>query len=172
MTYINRLAGALSLAAALLVTADLQAQPPGNRGRADADRDADMALFHELLDKRQDIKREVKNFPNGSETVTVSDKLELAKKIQEHAEAMHRRVKEGRGIHLRDPLFAALFREYRKIEMTVERIERGVKVTETSADAHVAKLIQAHAAVVSKFIKLGHEEVRKNHPVPERERKP
>jgi hypothetical protein len=39
-------------------------------------------------------------------------------------------------------------------------------VIETSNDSHVAKLIQAHAEVVSKFIENGPAEVRRNHPVP------
>jgi len=41
-------------------------------------------------------------------------------------------------------------------------------VSETSDDAYAAALIQAHADVVSLFIKNGHDEVRKNHAVPPR----
>jgi hypothetical protein len=92
----------------------------------------------------------------------------VARKIQEHAEAMHRRVKEGNGIHLRDPLFAAIFKNYDRVSMKVEKIEKGVKVRETSTDPHVVKLIQAHAVVVTKFIENGHEEVRRNHAIPEK----
>ena len=68
---------------------------------------------------------------------------------------------------MRDPPFAELFREYEKITMTYEKTEKGVKVKETSDDPKVAKLIQAHARVVSNFIKNGYDEVRKNHPLPE-----
>ncbi len=48
-------------------------------------------------------------------------------------------------------------------------------MTESSDDAYVARLIQAHADVVSRFISEGYSEVRKNHSIPERpqpERKP
>ena len=82
---------------------------------------------------------------------------------------MHQRVKTGKGIHLRDPLFAEIFKHYDKVSMKVEKTEKGVKVTETSDDPYVAKLIQAHAAVVTKFIENGHDEVRKDHPLPMKE---
>jgi hypothetical protein len=39
-------------------------------------------------------------------------------------------------------------------------------VKETSDDPYVVKLIQAHAEVVSLFIKNGFDEARRNHEVP------
>lgn len=149
----------------LLVSDSTLAQPFG-KGK-DADHFKDMQLFHDLLDNRQSIVRTVKKTDKGVDTLTESDKPEVAVKIQEHAAAMHQRIKDGKPIHMRDPLFAALFQNYKKISMTVEKTKKGVKVTETSDDPHVAKMIQAHADVVSNFIKNGHEEMRKNHPVPE-----
>lgn len=149
----------------------LSAQPPfggKGKGKNDPSMQADMAVFHELLENRKEIKRTVKNIDNGVETITTSENAEVVKKIQEHAAAMHKRVKEGRGIHLRDPLFQEIFKNYSKITMKVEKIEKGVKVVETSDDPYVAKLIQAHAEVVSKFIANGHDEARKNHPLPDR----
>lgn len=150
-------------------TAAVPGQPPGKGKRgADPSMQADMVVFHYLLDNRQDIRRTVKVLEDGVETLTESDRAEVAKKIQEHAEAMHKRVKEGKGIHLRDPLFAEIFRNYDKVSMKVEKLEKGVKVTETSKDPGVVKLIQAHAQVVSQFIEKGHEEVRRNHPIPQK----
>jgi len=81
---------------------------------------------------------------------------------------MHERLKSGMGIHYRDPLFAEIFRHHDKIDMKIEKTKNGVRVTETSVDPYVAKLIQAHAGAVSKFIENGHAEVRKNHPLPDR----
>ena len=104
----------------------------------------------------------------GVETQTESARPEVARKIQEHAEAMHARIKSGQGIHYRDPLFAEIFRHYDKIDMKIEQTKKGVKVTESSDDPYVAKLIQAHARAVTKFIENGHAEVRKNHPLPDR----
>jgi len=54
--------------------------------------------------------------------------------------------------------------------MKVERTKKGVRVVETSADPHVAKLIQAHADVLNRFIANGFAEVRSNHAAPKPER--
>jgi len=66
----------------------------------------------------------------------------------------------------------AVFKNHDKIKMVVENTERGVKVTETSDDAYTVKLIQAHAVVVSKFVKRGFDEAQENHPVPAVDSKP
>jgi intracellular sulfur oxidation DsrE/DsrF family protein len=44
-----------------------------------------------------------------------------------------------------------------------------VRVTETSDDPYVAKLIKAHAKTVSGFVERGFREAMKNHPVPEKD---
>ena len=103
---------------------------------------------------------------DGVETLTESDKPEIAAKIQEHVAAMYRRVEEGRPIHMRDPLFAEVFRHAGQIELKFDKTEKGVKVVETSKDPYVVKLIQAHAEVVNLFVKNGFEEPPKNHAVP------
>lgn len=162
---------ALIMGTAILVSQGL-AQPPGKgmgkgKGRNVPARQEDMAVFHYLLDHKADIRRSIKEIPAGVETVTESEKPEITAKIQDHVVAMHKRVKEGRGIHLRDPLFAELFRNYDKIKMTYEKTEKGVKVVETSEDPKIARMIQAHARVVSKFIENGHAEMRKDHPIPD-----
>lgn len=135
---------------------------------AQADPSSDMAVFHYLLDHHKEITRKVTKRPDGVETVTESNRPEVVAKIQEHAAAMHRRVKEGRPIHLRDPLFREIFANVEKIEMTVEKTPHGVRVRETSKDAYVARLIQAHADVVDKFVENGRSEMWKNHPLPDR----
>lgn len=152
---------------ARLASAPLQDPPPKTPVERFA---ADREVFHTLLQHRKEIRRVVKDLDNGVETVTETENTELRAKIAEHVESMHRRVGSGEGIHLRDPLFAEIFRNHQKITMKVERTPKGVKVTETSDDPHVAKLIQAHARVVTKFIQNGPLEVRQNHPVPEKAR--
>jgi hypothetical protein len=52
--------------------------------------------------------------------------------------------------------------------MQHEQTPNGVRVVETSTDPYVAKLIQAHADVVTGFIRNGRSELMKNHPVPDR----
>lgn len=129
-------------------------------------------MFHYLLGRGSAIKRTVKNLDNGIESLTESDDPETAATIQKHVESMHKRVKEGRPIHMRDPLFAAVFFNAQKITMQVERTKKGVKVVETSNDRYVARLIQAHAAVVNLFIANGFAEARTNHAVPKPDGQP
>jgi hypothetical protein len=154
----------ISLASALALVVAASAQPPG-RG-PDAGFAADRDTFHYLLENHKAIQRTVKDLKEGVETVTESDDPKVAARIQEHVASMEKRVKEGRPIHRRDPLFAALFDRAGKITMKVEKTPKGMRVTETSEDPYTAKLIQAHARVVSLFVANGFPEVRKNHEVP------
>ncbi len=132
---------------------------------------ADRDTFHFLLENHKAIKRTVKKLDNGVETVTESDTAEVAKKIQEHVPAMYERLQSGNGVRYWDPLFAEAFKHGKKMKMTIENTKTGVKVVETSEEAAVVKIIQAHADVVSKFAEKGFEEARKEHALPEPEKK-
>ena len=125
--------------------------------------------FHYLLAHRDAIQRKVTKTANGVETVTESDDPEVAATIQRHVESMHKRIQEGRPIHMRDPLFAGVFANAPKIAMKVQPTKKGVRVTETSTDPYVAKLIQAHAEVVNLFVANGFAEAPTNHAVPRRD---
>jgi len=133
----------------------------------DASMNEDRAVFHYLLDHRNVIQRQVTKLPDGVSTLTESDDPAVAQKIRDHVQAMHGRLTEKRPIHMRDPLFAAVFENADKVTMKIEPTPKGVRVTETSTDPHVAALIHAHADVLSAFLAHGYEEVQKNHPVPE-----
>lgn len=135
---------------------------PGGDPAFAADRD----LFHDLLAHRAAIRRDVKKTDRGVETLTESDQPEVAAAIHKHVASMEKRVKDKQPIHLRDPLFAEVFRHADKIKFVYEQTEKGMRVTETSDDAYVVKLIQAHADVVSLFIKNGFDEVHRNHELP------
>ena len=139
--------------------------PPGQDARFVQDRDD----FHYLLQHHEQIRRTVKNLDDGVETLTESNDADIAAKIQEHVDAMYGRVEDGRPIHMRDPLFAEVFRHADKIKMAVESTDKGVRVIETSDDPYVARLIQAHAQVVDLFVKNGFDEPHKNHAVPKRD---
>ena len=129
---------------------------------------ADMAVFHLLLDNGKKVTRTVTRRPDGVESLTESDDPEIAKAIQTHLDAMSARVKEKRPIHQRDPLFREVFANADKIALRHELTPKGVKVVETSSDPYVVKLIQAHADVVTAFIANGRAEAMKDHPVPSR----
>ncbi len=128
----------------------------------------DRDMFHELLANHEAIERSVKKIRGGVETVTESDDPAIAATIQRHVASMHERIENGPPIHIRDPLFAAVFAESDKIEMQIENTEKGVRVRETSDDPYVARLIQAHAEVVDLFVANGFTEVPRNHAVPRR----
>lgn len=138
--------------------------PQGAHG--DAAHNTDMKAIQFLMANSAKIHRTVINRPDGVETLTESDDPKVTAVLVEHVEAMARRVKEQRPIHARDPLFAELFRNAATLNMQVERTAKGVKVVETSPNAFSAKLIQAHAQVVSLFLANGPTEMRKNHAVP------
>ena len=129
---------------------------------------ADMQLFHQLFDHRTEITRQVVIRPDGVETVTESTNPEVARLLQTHVASMLARVKDARPIHRRDPLFAELFRYADRIEARQVSTARGVRVVETSQDPYVARLLQAHAEVVSAFIANGRSEMMKDHPLPRR----
>jgi len=136
------------------------------RGQNDPQFQRDRNTFQFLLQNHKKIRRNVKNLPNGVETVTESDDVQVIAALQEHVAAMHNRVATRRPIRQRDPLFAALFQNAQWTKMSVKNIEKGVHVMVTSQNAFAVRLIQAHAQVVSLFVKLGFAEARKNHAVP------
>jgi hypothetical protein len=168
----------LTTAAVLLVVGSAmgvaQAQPrgrgqgPGAGSMTDGEHRADMAVFHYLIDHRAEIRRSVTDIPGGVETVTESDVPAVSAKIQEHVQAMYARMKEGRPIRVRDPLFAELFRNADKVDLKIAKTPKGLMVTETSKDAYVTKLIRGHAKVVSAFLANGRAEMMKDHAVPSR----
>src|SRR5687768_802607 len=87
----------LVLAAALGIAAAAAAvqRGPGRGGMThDADHQADMRGFHELLDQRANIVRTVTLRPDGIETVTESAVPAVADLIYTHVEAMVARVEE------------------------------------------------------------------------------
>jgi uncharacterized protein len=129
---------------------------------------ADREIFHSLLEDHQQIQRTVTKRPDGVETLTESDDPNVALAIQGHVAAMHDRVKKIMPIHMRDPLFAAVFGHTTKIKMEIKNTKKGVRVVETSDDPYVAKLIQAHAKVVSKFVANGFPEAQQDHNVPKK----
>lgn len=138
----------------------------------DTRHDDDHVVFQYLLTNHAKIKRTVKEIPDGVETLTESDDAAVAAKIKEHVHWMQDRIEKVNPIRMRDPLFRELFQNAKAIKMVHSETEKGVKVTETSTDPKVVKLIQAHSKVVSGFVERGFAEAMKNHAVPNVEADP
>lgn len=125
-----------------------------------------MQTIHALFDHHDKISRTVKNTENGVETLTESDDPKVQVLIAEHAWAMRKLLQTRQPIRQWDPLFAELFKFADKIEMQITRTPKGVKVVESSSDAYVVKLVQAHAQGVSEFVKEGMASMHKTHELP------
>ncbi|MCM2371459.1 DsrE family protein [Aporhodopirellula aestuarii] len=143
-----------------------QLQDSGDGHSHDDRHDEDRDVFQYLLANHEKIQRSVKELSDGVETLTESDDPDVADKIKEHVEWMEYRIEETNPIRMRDPLFAEIFQHTDQIKMVHEDTEKGVRVTETSADPYVAQLIKAHAKAVSGFVERGFAEAMKNHAVP------
>jgi hypothetical protein len=79
---------------------------------------------------------------------------------------MQELLESGGRIRMWDPLFVEIFDRSEEIEMVVEMLDDGVRVTETSDDPEVAKLIQAHARKVDEFVARGPEAAHEATPLP------
>lgn len=155
------------LFALISVTPSFGQGGPGGRGMmGDGAGAADMQLFHQLFEHRMEINRQVIAREDGIETLTESKNPEVTRLLQTHVASMLARVKDGRAIHQRDPLFVELFKNANQIIAKYEPTAGGVRVIETSKDAYVVKLLHAHAEVVSAFLANGMSEMMKNHPAP------
>jgi hypothetical protein len=126
----------------------------------------DQDVFLTLLGNHERIRRTVREIPGGVETVTESDQPVVAALIRDHVHAMKGRLEDGRRLRQWDPLFRAVFDRAGQIDIVIEDTPNGVLVRETSTDADVARLIRAHAEVVSGFVARGTDESRLAHEPP------
>ncbi len=124
-----------------------------------------MSLVHEF---RGSIERTVVEIDQGVVTTTVSPgDPDAARMLVQHVNKMKRLLESGGRVRAWDPLFREIFDRYEEIDMLVEPIDGGVRVTETSNDPEVAKLIQAHARKVDEFLARGPAAVHEATPLPE-----
>jgi YHS domain-containing protein len=161
----------LSALVCSLFVATALAQGQGRGMGMGGNQPQDMKTIHALFDDHNKITRTVKNISNGVETLTESDDPKVKALIIEHSWAMKARLEKKQPIRQWDPLFAELFKHSDKIKMELTKTAKGVKVVETSDDAYVVKLIQAHAAGVSEFVKEGMSVMHKQHDLPDAPKK-
>jgi len=131
---------------------------PGMMGmRHDSATTAQLGVIHELIANHDRIRRTVTNLPDGIRTVTESDDPKVAGWIKTHVADMGRRVAAGDdpGLPIESPALHAIFRDKDKIRTTVETMEKGVAVVQTSNDASTVTKLQKHAAEVTDLVQGG-----------------
>ena len=164
------LATAAALGVATVVVAHPAGGPPGRGGMCGGPgmgpgggHGGDMMGIHALFAQRDQIRRTVTQIPGGVRTTTESDDPAVVAQLRDHVQSMYARLKEGRPINARDPLFAALFEHADKIHVKTENTAKGITVTERSDDPEVVDLIRRHAEVVNRFIANGMHEMMRAH---------
>jgi uncharacterized protein len=115
----------------------------------------EMASAHGLLARHDQVRRSVRQLPDGVETLTESDDPEVAALLKQHVPAMYARMKSGRPVMPMHPVFAELSRFAGQVEEKVTLTEKGVHVVSTSKDKYVVNLIREHAKLVDGFVARG-----------------
>ena len=128
----------------------------------------DMTTLHAMFADKDKIRRKVTNLPNGAVAVTESDDQAIADLLREHVPAMEDRVVGNAPLPPMTfhPIFVELIKHADDYELAYEETEKGIKVTYTSKDPIVVKLVQEHAKLVSRFIKNGMQEIHKPYTLP------
>ncbi len=127
----------------------------------------DQALFSQLLEQHDSLKRETVHIENGIISTTTAATPELAKVLQDHVSGMEKRFGMGRAIRSWDPLFAALFEYKEQINMSYRNIDNGVEATLTSDDPKLVELIQCHDDTLHGFVNEGYEAGGRESPKPD-----
>jgi hypothetical protein len=131
---------------------------PGMMGRnRDADTIAEMADIHELFVNHDRITRAVTNLPNGIRTVTESSDPRIAQVLRDHVTSSHKRVETGNdpGLPIESEALRAIYRNYQKVQTTLEPTARGIVVVQTSTDLETVAALQQHASEVTDFVNGG-----------------
>ena len=127
------------------------------RDRHDAATMAQMGDIHQLFVNHDRITRTVTNLPNGIRTVTESADPRVAQLLKDHVSDMGRRVETGDdpGLPIESPALRTIFRNYDKIQTTIEATATGVVVIQTSTDRDTVTALRQHAAEVTDFVTGG-----------------
>lgn len=123
-------------------------------------------VIHDLLLKHTQIKRRVEEIPQGIRSETTSEDAQVTEQIRKHVRQMQSRIEQGQPLRMWDPLFREIFRHAGKIQMKVEEIPGGIRITENSADPQVQKLIRSHAQAIGGFVESGFESAMEPHELP------
>jgi hypothetical protein len=118
---------------------------------------AQLGTIHDLFLNHDRIERTVTNLVDGIRTTTESDDARIAQLIKDHVADMGQRVAAGNdpGLPIESDALRSIFNNYDKIRTKVETTEKGIVVTQTSADPQTVAALQQHASEVSDFVTQG-----------------
>ena len=140
----------------------------GPEGSSPKGRDrAEMQNAHFLVTNHDRLERSVEDIPDGVRTETTTEDPELLEPLRQHVREMSALLEGGGHIRKWDPLFAEIFEHGESIRIEFEDLEKGIRVTETSEDEEVVKLIRAHARKIDQFVAAGQEACREETPLPD-----
>ncbi|MDA8536253.1 hypothetical protein N9L23_02680 [Alphaproteobacteria bacterium] len=128
---------------------------PGLQGKDTTKRE--VSDLKEIFQSHKGISRVVTNLTDGIVTTTEAEDETLREAIVSHVSMMITRIEEGKNpeVMIQSPTLDKLFGVYNEIDTEIELTNTGVKVTQTSANPEVVKLLQTHAAEVSDMSKRG-----------------
>lgn len=135
-------------------------EPEGRGGLSSEARET----IHTLFEKRDRIRREVKETKDGYEALTESDDPSVASALKLHVRQMEKRLKSGLSVRRWDPAFAQYCDHYAEMKHRFEATEHGVRMIVTATDPLVVRIARNHAGVVSKFVSEGWAEHDREHP--------
>jgi hypothetical protein len=124
-----------------------------------------MYTIHHLLDNRKDITRHIKDASNGVHTKTYSTNDTTNTWIRQHVESMIKLVHSGYRIRNCDGLFKELFDHAADLNVQCHHDDEtgGVQCKFEADDDCAVGLAQAHARVISAFLRNGWDEMHQDH---------
>jgi hypothetical protein len=120
-------------------------------------------IIHELIQNRDSITRKVENTGEGVKTSTSGATDQITTWISLHVQEMKALVESGGSIRNWDPLFQKLFQYADQHHLECTQETNGLVCEHMGDNPCAIGLAQAHAAVVSLFLKNGRDEVMKSH---------
>jgi hypothetical protein len=124
-----------------------------------------MNTIHKLLSHRDEITRHIKDTPKGVHTQTFSDSPEINTWIRQHVQSMIELTHSGHRIRDCDGLFHELYENAANLNLEChdDNESGGVQCKFRAEGDCAVGLAQAHARVVSAFLKNGWDEVHRDH---------
>lgn len=140
------------------------AAPPAEKGKLRGPLpDEQRAIIQTLAKDHKKLTRKVELIDKGYVATTTSEDKQISEKLKAHFRYMKKRLDSGAMVRRWDPAYAEMTDYYDKLEVKVEELPNGLKVTILGKTPEAVKVARNHASIVTKFVKEGEAEVQKKH---------